>query len=234
VGGANLSLQLAAANNISLTSAGAIKSIQAGTWNSTGLISAPSIVTIKILHDATMSISAGAVRTLTVGGTLANSTLTLTAGGIKDLTTFKAGALSNTQINATGNLGSLTAGSMVNSQIYAGIVSLPIGQALPTAAGDFSAQDIITSIKIGKGQGAATYVNSSIAAAQIRSATLGKVQFSNNAIPFGIAAHNIVTLTATAPTGKTFTLKKLATQAAATAQLAAKGIAPQDFVIRIV
>ncbi|MDB5299926.1 MAG: hypothetical protein JWO87_1589, partial [Phycisphaerales bacterium] len=104
VGGANLSLQLAAANNISLTSAGAIKSIQAGTWNSTGVISAPSIVTIKILHDATMAISAGAVRTLTVGGTLANSMLTLTAPGARDLTSFKAGALSNTQINSTGNL----------------------------------------------------------------------------------------------------------------------------------
>ncbi|MDB5292582.1 MAG: hypothetical protein JWL69_3823, partial [Phycisphaerales bacterium] len=235
VGGANLSLQLTGANNVSLTSAGTIKSIQAGSWNSTGVISAPSIANIKITHDATMTISAGAVRTMTVGGTLGNSTLTLTAPGVKDLTSFKAGALSNTQINATGNLGSLSANSMVNSQIYAGIVSLPIGQELPTAAGAFSAQDIITSVKIGKGKGAATYVNSAIAAAQIRSATLGKVQFANGGAPFGIAAHNIASLTATdASTGKTFTLKKLSTEAAVMAQLAAKGITPQDFTIKIV
>ena len=124
---------------------------------------------------------------------------------------------------------------MVNSQIYAGVVSLPVGQALPAAAADFTAQDIITSLKIGKGKGATTYVNSAIAAAQIRSAALGKVQFSNNGIPFGIAAHNIAALTATdASTGKTFTLKKLTTQTAVTSQLAARGIVPQDFVIKIV
>ncbi|HWE01725.1 MAG TPA: fibronectin type III domain-containing protein [Tepidisphaeraceae bacterium] len=231
VGGAVQTFQIAAASDVSLTAAGPIKNLKAGTWNSSRMISAPSIASITIAGDATLNIDTAILHTLRVHGTLGASQLTLTGAGTTDLATLSAGAITGTMIIAAGNLGAISAGSLSSSKIYAGAAS---SATLPATVSDFSASSSILSVTLKKNP-AGSLVDSSIAATAIKKASLGDVQFSNGGAPFGVAAMSVNSLTFIDPsTGKSVALNKLSSESLVTADLAAKGVSPQDFVIRIV
>ena len=92
---------------------------------------------------------------------------------------------------------------------YAGVADLPSGQVLPGSAADFSAAATLTSLKLRTVKGAASFIDSAIAAATINNLTLGTIQTANGGTPFGVAAHAIFTATGTdAATGKAFRLRK--------------------------
>ena len=82
-------------------------------------------------------------------------------------------------------------------------------------------------------RGINSFVNSSIAASQIKTLSLGGIQYANGSIPFGVAAQApLIPFTTTAPsTGKPFTFKKLISQTIVTADFSAKGDQPAGFCV---
>ncbi|HZK80702.1 MAG TPA: hypothetical protein VFC46_06530, partial [Humisphaera sp.] len=232
VGGALKSLQISSATGVSVMATGAIQKIQAGTWNSTGMISAPSIKSINILGPATIDVNTAVLHTLKVRGALTGSQLTLTGPGTMDLASLTAASISNTAIDASGNLGAIKAATLTGSRIGAGIASSVI---LPASAADFAAASTIASVTLKKTAGAASFVDSTIAAGTIKKASLGGVQYSNGGMSFGVGAQGVNSLTFADPTsGKSATFNRVTSESIVAADLAAKGISPQDFVIRIV
>lgn len=196
-------------------------------------ISAASLGNLQVMGNANLVLNAGFVRTVQVHGTLSNSTLTLTGAGTVDLAKLTAGGVTGSMITATGNLGALNVGSLLNSQIYAGIATLSSG--LPQTSTDFVAQDLIKSINIKKAKGLATFINSDIAAAQIQTANLGNVQFSNGGTKFGLAAHLIKSVTIGDPTtNKSVGVHNITTSATVSTALTAKGINVGDLVVNII
>lgn len=234
VGGTLGALQVTSAGGLTVNSAGAIKSISGTIWSSDGLITAPSIGAIQIKHNATLDISAGSVHGIHVGGTLSNATIKLTAAGL-DLATLFAGGIVSSSIDTAGNIGTVTSGSLLNSEVFAGVASLPSSQPLPLVASDFSAQAAIASVNIHRAKSGSSDVNSNIAAYTLGSVSVGNAQLANSGQPFGVAAHTVKSFTAVNPaTAKPFTLTKLTSAAAVTAGFTAKKFTPQDFVVRII
>jgi glucose/arabinose dehydrogenase len=197
-------------------------------------LSAASINNLKLLHDSSLTLNVGAAKTISVAGALTNSTLNLSAAGIIDLATLTTRSMTSTLVDAAGSLGNLSLGSMDNSEVYAGITTLPSGQLLPAVTSDIVAPSSIKSVKLRAGKSAAAFVNSAVAAAELGNISLGVVQWSNAGAAFGVAAHTINALTVTDATiRKSVTVHKLADNTTFTVALAAKGINPQDFTARI-
>lgn len=223
--------------------------ISGGTWNiggDSGAISAGSatgwnptlnglVNTLTLTHDLSGTIAAGTIKNLSVHGSISNSTLQLTdpltANGF-DLGNLSAtGGIVNSTIRSIGSIGSVSAASLQNSQIYAGIVNLPGGQNLPASAADIPISAQIRSLRLRK-SATATFVNSDVAAATLGSLNLGTVRMANAGTPFGFAARQpiqTVQLTDEA-SGKSVAGHKIASTAAFNSLLSGKGIAQQDFV----
>ncbi|HET6249755.1 MAG TPA: fibronectin type III domain-containing protein, partial [Tepidisphaeraceae bacterium] len=233
VGGGVGTLKIPSVTGLALTSAGAIKNINATTWMSSQPINAPSIGTITINGTAQLDLATAAVRAIHVKGVLQNSTFALSGGGIQDLAMLSAGAISNTDIDAAGNLGSITAGALDNSQILAG-TGISAATAFPPVSA-FPAAATIAAVHLKKIKGAMSMVNSSIAASRINTLALANVQFSNNGVSFGVEANAIASLSSVnSANGKPFTLTKLTSADVVTTELSAKGVSAQDFKIDIV
>ncbi|HWE04593.1 MAG TPA: Ig-like domain-containing protein [Tepidisphaeraceae bacterium] len=230
--GALQTLQVGSASGVTITSAGPIKTITAGTWNSTAAVTAPIVNAITIKGAASFDLNVGAIHAIKIFGALSDSIFTLTGGGL-DLATLSAGQIIATTINSAGSLGSISAAALTNSTLNAGIAPLSSGQNLPASPADFAAQSTIAAVTIKKGP--AAFADSDISAATIKKLSLGAIQFANNGAPFGVAAMDIASITSVDPsTGKSFTFKKLTSEDIVTADLTAKAIVPQDFVLRIV
>ena len=218
--------------------AGNAGTIQAGTvagWTATigGTVS-----TINVTHDASANITAGAINTMSVHGTLSGSMISLinppTAHGT-DLGQLSVGGdILTTTIKSFGNIGSINATLVHDSQVYAGIVSLPSGQTLPAQPGDFSNSATIQSVSL-RHSASASFANSEIAAYTINNLALGTVQMSNGGTPFGVGAHDLKAISLTdLTTSKSVHIAKVVSTAAFNSALAAKGISQQDFAVTIV
>jgi len=195
-----------------------------------------SVASLKVAQDAGMSLTAGSVRTLSIGGDLSDSTLTLNgSAGALDLASLAVrGGIVGTELNSAGNVGTVAAGSLNASRLYAGVVGLPAGQALPDSAADFSAA-AIGSLVLRTARGTASDVGSSVAAASVGRVALGGVQTNNGGLAFGVAARQIGTLRAIdLATGKMLKLSKLTAATPLPSILTAQRFNPQDLVIRLV
>lgn len=193
------------------------------------------VASITVANDLAGALTARSIKSLTVKGGVQDTNINLTqpfAAGAVALGKLTAGrAIDNTQIHVASNLGTITAAAITNSTIFAGL-DVPEGGALPDAASDFTSQATIKGISA-KGKGAqATFADTNIAAASLGKVALGTIQTNNAAVPFGIAADKIASLTGVA--GATpIKLSKLDDPAAAATQIAAlQGL--QDFLIRVV
>lgn len=196
-------------------------------------LSVTSLANLQVMGNANLVLNAGFVRTIQVHGTLSSSTITLTGAGTVDLTKLTAGGVTGSQITAAGNLGALNVGTLLNSQIYAGIATLSSG--LPQTSSDFVAQDLIKSITVKKSKGLATFINSDVAAAQIQNANLGNVQFSNGGTQFGLAGHLIKSVTVGDPTtNKSVGVHNITSSTSVSTALTAKGISAGDLVVNII
>ncbi len=234
--GAPAAIQVGSATSENITSGAPINSIISNNWSSPSSLSAPSVKQIKIAHDASFSLSAAQLTSLSVKGTLHDSTLTLTgpATSAFDVGSLTAGAVTGTTINSTGNIKMVSAGSMSGSNVYAGVGTLAAGQTLPSKASDFTSQATIATVKI-KPSATADFSNSNIAAATLNHLSLGTASFANSGKPFGVVGQRISSLSATdAATHKHLQLHNVTIAVSLSNQLAAQGIGLQDMVIKIV
>lgn len=164
------SLNLGQVSDLSINSSAAIGTLQASSWSSTSgpapTIAAPSIGHLLDRGDFTADVSAGTITSINVAGTITGA-----------------------QIRATGNITSLTAAALVNSDVFAGVDSTL--NALPSTAAAFVASSKINSVTMtGRGQ---TYAvqNSNVAAASLGRITFGAVNTNNGGVQFGLAAHDL-------------------------------------------
>ena len=101
--------------------------------------------------------------------------------------------ITDSQIISDGNIGTISAGAMINSLCFAGIKSGVTG--LPNLPGDINVSASIKSITVKGIKGEPnSFINSDIAAASILSATLNYPQNDNNGVPFGIVRRPIKSL----------------------------------------
>lgn len=168
----------------------------------------------------------------TINGAIGSLTLaslsgsTLSASSIGRLVV--RGAIDSSTIRVGGNIASISAGSITNSKIYAGVGTLAAGQNLPAALSGFAAPAAITAVKVGRGG----FANSDVAAETLGNLSLGTIQTSNNGTAFGVAGHSLRSLTGVAG-GKHLRLQKIATETDVTSQAAKEGVAFQDLVVDI-
>lgn len=233
-------VSLLSANNGSISlGGGASPVISLGQTNNETITSGAPISSMRVALDMDVTMTATAIGTLTVGRSLHDSTLTLTGGfspAALDLGALSAArGITNVTIRSSGNIGSVVALNLINSDIYAGVGPLAAGQTLPSAPSDFIAPAMIRSATLGSGSRVPSFANSVIAAAMEGNLNLGTIQTANGGVPFGVAAHQILALAGTdLASRRSFRLVRVASTSAATAALAARGINPQDFVVRIV
>jgi hypothetical protein len=230
--------------------AGAISS---GTWAITGnvqRIAAGSVASgwtadisgtlniLNITHDAQIDLTASTVGSMIVHGSLSNSTITLNqplAPAGNDLNTLMVGgSIESTILRANGNIGSITATSILNSTIFAGIITLPGGQTLPQQPTDFGNVAQINSITLRR-TASASFSNSDIAAYALGRIVLDVVATSNGGTPFGLAAHSLRFISLTdQTTGKSAQIANVPSSLAFEDILISKGITQGDLVLNIV
>src|SRR5579871_6195088 len=139
-----LGVQVGTVTDESLNSDIPITTLVASQWVNTvgeGLsITAPTIKSIAISHDLTADLTAGTVGAISIKGTLSNSNLNLTTPltplGMSISTLTVGGAIASTDIIGGGTIGSINAGRMSDSVVYAGLVASPSG-VFPSVATDF-------------------------------------------------------------------------------------------------
>lgn len=163
-------------------------------------------------RDVTGSLTAGSIGAMSVRS-MSSANLTLTtpiAAGVYALRSLvSAGAMNNTTIKSSGNVGSIVAGSMTNSTIFAGVT----GNNLPTSAAGFSSQATINSLSLTRPVNGASFVNSKVSSYILGRVALGSMQLYNNGNPFGVAAGYIRSLTASdSATGQSIALQNVSTQ----------------------
>jgi cyclophilin family peptidyl-prolyl cis-trans isomerase len=134
-----------------------------------------------------------------------------------------AGALDHVEILTAGNVGSVSAASMSNSELLAGVNSIPQDRKLPASVSDFTATASIAALRI-KG----LFSNTNVAARQLGKLALGQIQTANGGSAFGLASHTIAALSGViAADGKKVVIRKLSDPAKAAALESSLGL--QDF-----
>lgn len=184
-----------------------------GPWTVTG---STGSVSVGSTAASWLGNFGGSVRSLVVGGDLAGSLSAVNAGSLRvgsmtganialtqpnvagaiALRSLNArGAISGSNLRAdAGEIGSVVAGSISNSTIYAGVAPGE-GAGLPDAPTDFIAPATIRSVTVRNRTGP-SFVGSDIAAQTLGTMNLGVIQTANGGVPFGLAAGSIASVTA--------------------------------------
>jgi subtilase family serine protease len=154
--------------NSTINSAIPIKSLTASAYvNTTGspiYITAPSVGVVKVKG--------------TFGGTITTTTVAALIVG---------GEISSGAIYASGSIGNISAGGIVDSTFFAGVTS-PTG-TLPTSADDFSsAKSTIQSVSVQKG---GVFSDSLIAGWTVKNVNVGKVSTNSGSEIFGVSADHL-------------------------------------------
>ena len=210
-------------------------SIGGGTWGVTGSINTitagsvtawnagitQSVRSIVVSHgDFNGVLTAGSVGAFTVRGSILNSTFNVSGAGLALRTLSATGAISGSMVNAlAGNLGTILAGSLLNSMIFAGV-----GSTFPASVAGFAGTDSIGSVILRKPPAIGdAFTNSQIAASQIGTLSLRTL---STAAP-SVAAQHIRLFSGTA--NKAFALVNLTGATNLTSLLAAKAVVLGDF-----
>jgi hypothetical protein len=192
------------ATEVSLIVAGDVKSIKLGSWiDNDGTpdgIAATNVNSLTAQGNFGAGIAAGTIAKVNVGGTIVGSA-----------------------IRATVNLGSLSAGGLRNSFVFAGMRADL--SDLPTSTADFSnGIAAIRSITL-KGKLPGTFANTHIAAPSIGKLSLGPIATYNALHPFGVAGDRVDAFSAASNQRGAF---KLARQEPPTV-----AVSEDDFVVRV-
>lgn len=213
IGGAALqpSLSIKTASNFALTSAATIKSIASTSWAETNAaassLTAPSIAKLVTksfaadlhLTSASTNIASGSLGDASGTWTFAGSVGKLSALSLTHLSLSAAAlgslsvthAISASSIRTTGNIRTVTAGTLSDSTVFAGVGSSVT--TLPSAAADLAADATIGSLTIrGEKTSPFSVQNSDVAAAHLGKITFNTVNPANGGAPFGLAAETLV------------------------------------------
>jgi hypothetical protein len=217
-----------------------LTSLSVGGNLSAGLkVSSGPVTAIRVGGNESGNVIATTIGTFTVGGDLTDTIAATSpfATGVNNLSLLRVGgAINNTIINSTGNIGTLIANRLVGSQVYANINPPVItANALPTQASDAGAGHI-NLVRLGAGSNAnPSFSNSKIAANTIGSEILGVVQNDNAGVSEGTAAVKFGSVHATLAAGGTLNLGRAQLKDAATlsAFLDKAKITLKDFAINI-
>ncbi|MFI5378015.1 MAG: S8 family serine peptidase [Tepidisphaerales bacterium] len=180
------------------TLGGSATSLSAGStaagWSATA---AGDITTFSTTGRFSGQLTARSLGTVRVGASLTGAHLRATAapgaGGKTPAVgqVIVKGAISGSEIRSAGNIQSVSAATLVDSRIFAGVADAITG--LPASAGDLSADAIIGTVNVvGVASQPFAVSNSDIAAATVQQVILGKLKTTNGGTPFGVAARHIV------------------------------------------
>lgn len=191
-GGPGVSITLGAVTDLSIDSGSPIRSLRAAEWRdpdaAADTITAPDVASILSLGAFEADVRAGTIGKLRA-----------------------AGALSGSDIRTTGGIGSVTAASMNDSRVFAGV--RPDLSTLPTAATDFADPAArINSVLLrdaGGGGGGGGSSGLFIAAGRLGRLTLGPVTTADGGAAFGLAADRIDNLNASTAARGTIRLARL-------------------------
>jgi cyclophilin family peptidyl-prolyl cis-trans isomerase len=192
--------------------------VTGGTWSIAGTVSSLTITK----QDLMASISAVSIPTLRVKGNMTTATLNLTGGGVNLNTLAVGGAITGSTVNSVGSLGAISAASMINSNIYAGMGNMSSDQVLPTSAANFIASASIKSVRLKLVPGTNSFSDSAIAASNLVNLSLGTLLTNGGFTVSGIASQNIGVFAAAA--NKRFTMHKLNSTTDMPALLTATGV----------
>lgn len=223
--------------------------ITGGTWNVNGkahILNTGSIATgwsgtfngaidnLHVTHDATMNLTAEMIGSMTIGGALADSTVSLTqplSSVAFDLNSlYVGGAINDSTLESEGSIRAFSAQSMTDSGLYVGLVN----PALPATTSDFANTAEIRALVLRR-SASASFADSNIAAYDVGTITLGTVQTSNGGTPFGVAGHSIQSITLVDQTTRRSAHESNVPNTPAFNQLlVSRGIAQGDLVVEIV
>jgi hypothetical protein len=222
----------------SITSNAPLASIGSKTTDLAGTVNIAGFLGRADFRNVTGStISADAIGRLTVYGAMTNSTVALDASFVPLIPVLGRftvnGVMSGSKVTTAGSIGRVTIGSMVASQIYPGRSGT---DAFPNALADFTVDDVLIGrVALGSKKVAGpAFDGSVIAARSMGKVGLGLVDTDNGAVPFGVTADNIASLSATNATGQVLKLKNLDDPTAASAAIVASGFSTGDLQIRVV
>jgi hypothetical protein len=171
-------------------SAGSVGSDWTGTFGDVAKFSTTGNLAGDLNAGSINSLSAG---TITGAGITLNRTV---AEGGPALNRLSArGAMIDTNVRSAGDIGTVSAASMTNCIIYAGMQG---GRPqLPDSAADFASGATIRNVTIRNRIPAPAFNDSNIAAATLGRINLGAVQVTNGGTAFGLAAQTLNSLSAT-------------------------------------
>ena len=170
--------------------AGGLGSVDAGSLTGFNANFAGGADRIRSRGDVTANLNFAFIDDLRVDGDLSSSQVLLTQGvsdsqpALKKLTV--RGLIEDTMIRTAGHIDNVTAGAMVDSNIFAGID--PAETGLPDSAADFVNPAVIANVQLRGVSGRNfDYQRSNIAADAFGRVRLGDVDPSNGGTPFGLA-----------------------------------------------
>ena len=158
------------------------------------------LASLTVNGALTGDIAASTIRSLVVKGDMNNANVTVTGPGAALGKATVSGTILFSRIQATNGIGSVTAGAINGSTIYAGLTT--DGGVLPTTQADLNpGASSIKSVTVRGSGGAPTFVNSNIAARTVGKLNLGVIQVGNGAVPFGVAGDTIASISGTGTSG---------------------------------
>jgi hypothetical protein len=172
---------------------------------------------------------------LIIHGNMVDAVVNLTAPNVQDVKTLVVrGAISNSVILAAGNLGPVSAEALQGSIVFAGVGTLAQGESLPTSGSELAANSTIQSINLHPRGAVVGFLASDVSASNIGTLSFGTTRVNNNGVPFGVAATQIGSISATDLTNhRTFTLTHVNNAASLAAEIAAMKLNLGDFVITV-
>jgi hypothetical protein len=172
---------------------------------------------------------------MTVAGALTNSDITLSAPFVPLVPALGnlsvRGAITDSTISTVGNIGSIKAASLVNSEIYAGIAGT---DRFPSVAADFANEAMLSRLTLKAPLGTASFDNSVVAANNMGRINLGLIDTDNGGVPFGVAADVIASLSGSNAAAQRLRLLALDNPDVLAAALPALPFTFGDFQIRLV
>ena len=198
-------LDLGNVDDTDIASSVPIRSIRSGNWTNgdaeADVVSAPALTSI-LAGDLSGTFNAGAIRSIRAN-TVTGATINLSqpaAAGVLALGSMNVrGSILNSTVNSVGNIGSVVAGALTGSNVYAG-VTLPDAVRLPAAADVFTSSSGIRALTV-RNRTAPSFVNSVVAASVLGRMNLGLIQTDNAGTPMGLAAALLQSISAVTQTG---------------------------------
>ncbi len=206
------------------------------SWN----VSVGGIVqSLNVTGTLASTIEAAAINQLNVKGSMSSAVVQTDEGfSAKHVTLASlkvSGAMTNSIVFASGNIGSISAASYSGSRIYAGVnLTLAEDAGLPTDSSSYTADAKINSVVASSPK--STFADTLIAAEDLGTLRLGVITTSNNGTTFGVSGTVIGSVSGTLYPSTKFSFGKaqLKSATALSAYVTEKKLTLADFSVDVV